>query len=137
MARILAIDYGARRCGMAWTDPLCLIPSPLPPVDTVNLFSALAALINSGPVDKLVIGYPRGLDGRPTDATIPVDTFLIAFTAQWPEVAVILWDERFSSKMAQQLIREAGVKKQKRKNKQLIDTVSAVLILQNYLQSLQ
>jgi putative Holliday junction resolvase len=124
MARILALDYGKKRTGVAVTDPLQLIATALDTVDT-----------GEEPVERVLIGYPVNFDGSSTDATPLVEKFVGKFRNVFPELPVELVDERMSSVMASQAIREMGLKRKDRQRKELVDAVSAVILLQEYLQS--
>lgn len=135
MPRILAIDYGKKRTGLAVTDPLQIIATALDTVDTGELIGYLKKYMANEPVEKIVIGYPLNFDDTPTDATALVDKFIVKFGNVFPSIPVEKADERLTSKMASQAISEMGLKKKDREKKELIDAVSAVLILQEYLGS--
>ena len=134
MGRILAIDYGLKRTGLAVTDPLQLIATGLPTIDTTRLMPFLRDYLAREQVDTLVIGDPRNLDGSDTDATPRVQHFIQAFQKIFPAVAVVRVDERYSSKMARQAMLEMGLKKSQRREKGRVDEIAASLLLQEYLQ---
>jgi putative Holliday junction resolvase len=134
MARIMAIDYGLKRTGLAWTDPLQIIATGIGSVETIILETELKKLMASEVVEAIVLGYPTRGDGSDTDATAAVRTFLDTLKSWFPAMPVHLWDERFTSKMAFQSMIDAGLKQKKRRDKHLINEISATLILQEYLQ---
>ena len=137
MARIIALDYGKKRTGIAVTDPLKIIASALDTVDSGELIGYLKKYIAREPVEKILIGYPLNMDGSPTDATPLVEKFIIKFGNVFPDMPVEKTDERMTSKMASKAISEMGLKKKDREKKELIDTVSAVMMLQEHLMQIQ
>ena len=134
MARIIALDYGKKRTGIAVTDPLQIIAAALETVDSNELIGYLKKYMLSEPVEKIIIGYPLNLDDTPTDATPLVEKFISKFANVFPQMPVEKWDERYTSKMASQAIAGMGLKKKDRERKELIDAVSAVMMLQEYLE---
>lgn len=136
MSRILAIDYGAKRTGLAVTDPLCIIATPLEYVATHTLEDFLSNYFKKEQVDKVIIGMPKKLDGSDTNATSLVQSFINRFRKVFPSVELILHDERFTSKMALDAMIMGGSKKKSRQEKGNIDKVSATIILQSYLESI-
>jgi len=135
LARILSIDYGKKRTGLAVTDPLKIIASGLTTVETEQLVWYLKQYFAKEEVEKVIIGYPLGLDGKDTDITKKVEKFYGQFIKLFPAIPVQLVDERFTSKMASQAIIDSGLKKKDRQNKALVDEVSAAILLQGYLSS--
>ena len=135
MPRILALDYGKKRTGVAVTDPLQIIATGLDTVDTGELIGYLKKYIAAEPVEKVLIGYPLNMDDSPTDATPLVEKFIGKFQHVFPELPIEKADERMTSKLASAAISGMGLKKKARERKDLIDTVSAVIILQEYLES--
>jgi putative Holliday junction resolvase len=133
MARILAIDYGKKRTGLAVTDPLQIIATALDTVDSGELIGYLKKYMAAEPVEKILVGYPLNFDETPTDATPLVDKFIIKFGNVFPQLPVEKVDERMTSKMASREITAMGLKKKDREKKELIDAVSAVIMLQEYL----
>ena len=133
MARIIAIDYGKKRTGLAVSDPLKIIATALDTVDSNELIGYLKKYIAREPVEKIIIGYPLNFDNTPTDATPLVDKFIIKFGNVFPGIPVEKTDERLTSKMASAAISGMGLKKKDREKKELIDAVSAVMMLQEYL----
>lgn len=136
MGRIMGIDYGSKRTGLAVTDPLKMIAQPLEMVYTADLKMYLDSYLYEEDVESFVVGWPTNLDGTDTDATLPVKQFIEALRAAYPGIPVETIDERLSSHEAQQSIISSGAKKSKRANKGLIDAVSAAIILQTYLQKI-
>lgn len=133
MARILALDYGKKRTGIAVTDPLQIIATALTTVDTAELIGFLKKYFQQEPVEKVVIGYPLNFDDSPTDATPLVDKFIPKFAHVFPDIPIEKRDERMTSRMASQAIAQMGLSKKEREKKELIDAVSATIILQEYL----
>ncbi len=133
MARILALDYGKKRTGIAVSDPLQIIASALDTVDSGELIGYLKKYIAAEPVEKVIIGYPLNMDDSPTDATPLVEKFITKFGNVFPQIPVEKVDERMTSKMASQQIAMMGLKKKDREKKGLIDAVAAVIILQEYM----
>lgn len=136
MGRILAIDYGAKRTGLAVTDPLCMIASPLDFVPTHKLEDFLREYFEDESVEKIVLGMPKNTDGSDTNATSLVQAFVNRFKKVFPTKELVLHDERFTSKMAMDAMISGGVKKKDRRNKGNVDKVSATIILQSYLESI-
>ena len=135
MGRIMALDYGKRRTGIAVTDPLKIIASALTTVDTGELIGYLKKYFATEQVERVLIGYPLNLDDSSTDATPLVDKFIPKFQHVFPTIPIEKVDERLSSRMASQAIAGMGLKKKEREKKELIDAVSAVILLQEYLES--
>jgi putative Holliday junction resolvase len=134
MPRIVAIDYGLKRTGLAWTDPLQIIATALETVPTETLLDRLKAIMAKEKVETIVLGWPTRLDGSDTDTTAPVRELGEKLTGLYPDVRIAFQDEQFSSRNAMQAMIQGGVPKKKRRDKALIDQVSAVLILQDYLE---
>ena len=136
MGRILAVDFGLKRTGIAVTDPLKIIANPLDTVETHQLMSYLQQYFQKEPVECLVIGDPKNLDNTPAQISGAVHQFTLAFQEKFPGIPVKKVDERFTSKIAQQTILAAGKNKKARRDKSLVDKISAVIILQSYLETL-
>lgn len=134
MARILAIDYGTRRVGFAVTDPLQIIATPLTTVETKLALEFILDYLKKEQVELILIGYPTDLQGRPTHATPHVDGFIRALEKKQIQIPILKQDESYTSKHAMQSLVESGIKKKQRRDKKLLDQVSAALILQDYLQ---
>lgn len=135
MARILAIDFGEKRTGIAVTDPLQIIANGLTTVDTNTIHTFLDEYFAKEQVEKVVIGYPKTLRNEPAVVTAKIDKFLAKFTQRHPDIEVVKLDERFTSKMAFQTMIDSGIGRMARRNKALIDQISATIILQYYLES--
>lgn len=135
MGRIIGIDYGLKRVGLAVTDPLNIFAQGLTTVENKQLISFLKSYFEKESVDTIVVGYPLNMDGTATHATHAVEELIIKLEKNFPDVSVVKEDERYTSKMAVKTMVDGGVKKKKRRDKSLIDKVSATLILQSYLES--
>ncbi len=135
MARILSIDYGKKRTGIAVTDPLQLIAGGLATVSTSELFDWLKAYLAREPVERIVIGEPRQPNGQPSENLERVQQFVNRWRKVVPEVPVEFYDERFTSVLAHQVMIDGGLKKKARQDKALVDEISATIILEDYLRS--
>lgn len=136
MGRILAIDYGKKRTGIAVTDPLKIIASALTTVETIQLFDFLKDYIQKEAVEKIIIGEPRNLDGSPTDATAAVWHTVRRLKNSFPEIPVEKVDESFSSRQASTAMVQMGLKKKERQVKGNIDKIAACILLQEYLEKI-
>lgn len=134
MARILSIDFGQKRTGLATTDPLQIIATGICTVQTKNLMEWLKNYFKNEEVELVIIGDPRNLDDTETHATKLVRYFIEAFVKEFPNMPIKGVDERYTSKMAKESMLEMGMKKKDRRNKAFIDEIAATIILQNYLQ---
>ena len=134
MARILAIDYGIKRTGLAVTDPLQIIAGALTTVETPQLFNFLKDYISKEPVELIIIGDPRNLDDSDTHATPHVRKAIERLKKEFPAIPVITVDERFSSKMAKGAMIEMGMKKMQRRDKSMVDKIAATILLQEYME---
>ena len=135
MARLLAIDYGTKRVGVAVTDTSQLIASPLTTVATPELLVWLKAYVSAEPVAALVVGLPRHLDGGPTDTTPHVVGLVRTLKKQFPELPTHTVDERFTSRMAHQTMLAGGLGRKARQDKAMVDKISAAIILQSFMES--
>ncbi len=133
MARIIGVDYGKKRTGLAVTDSLQIIVSALDTVETPKLMDYFETYISKEAVEKIVIGLPVHADGNFTDLKGDIDCFATCIKRKFPHIEIDFADEQFSSVYAKQIILESGIKKKKRQDKSLIDKISAVVILQRYL----
>jgi len=133
LARVLCIDYGQKRTGIATTDALKIIATSLGMVETRDLFPYLKKYLANEPVERVLIGYPLNVDDSPTHATPLVEAFIKRFEKDFPQVPIEKVDERYSSKWASQAIAGMGLKKKDRERKGIIDEVSAVMLLQEWL----
>lgn len=135
MARILAIDYGKVRTGIAVTDELQIIASGLTTVNTNELVKFLKDYTAKEQVELFLVGEPKQMDNTASESEVLIQPFLAKLSKHFPNIPVKRVDERFTSKMAFQTMIDSGLKKQQRKNKALVDEISATLILQSYLYS--
>jgi putative holliday junction resolvase len=133
LSRILAIDYGTKRTGLAVTDPLRLIANGLDTVPTVDVFNYLDVYLSREEVGLFLVGEPMHADGSPAQIAHLVVGFVRKLQKTFPDIPVEMVDERYTSEEAKLIIRESGLKKKKRRDKSLIDKISAVLILQDYM----
>lgn len=135
MARLIAIDYGTKRTGLAVTDTLGIIASPLETVETKQLERYLADYFSREEVSTIVVGYPRQMNGAPSDTMRYVQPLIGRLRHAYPDKQVVAYDERFTSVIAQRVIRDSGIGKMARRDKSLVDKVSAAIILQDYMAS--
>lgn len=133
MARILALDYGTKRTGIAVTDELQIIASGLATVPTTDLFTFLKKYFETENVELVLLGEPKQMNNTASQSEVAIAKFLKKFHLEFPEMKVERVDERFTSKMAVQTMINSGLKKKQRQNKALIDEISATIILQSYL----
>ena len=133
MPRILSIDYGGKRTGLAVTDPLQIIATGLTAVDTKDLMDYLKSYFTKEVVEKVIIGLPTHADGNDTHATPLVKAFVIRFKKEFPAIPIQTVDEQLTSKLAVRALIDSGVSKKDRRNKKLVDEMSATIILQEYL----
>jgi len=131
----MSIDYGTKRIGVAVTDPLQIIANGLDTVATSDIFDFLKKYFEEEEVEEMVVGYPRHLDGNPGQITPQIEKFVSKVRKLFPELNVAYQDERFTSVDAKRIILQSGAKKKKRRDKSLVDKVSAILILQEYMES--
>ena len=136
MARILAIDYGLKRTGLAVTDPLQIIATGLITIETPKLIPFLKDYFSKEQVELILIGEPKNLDDSDTHATPLVEKCIKDLQKHFPGIPIQKVDERFSSKMATRAMVEMGLKKKQRRNKALVDEISATILLQEYLRVL-
>ncbi|CAN5920935.1 Holliday junction resolvase RuvX [soil metagenome] len=135
MGRIVALDYGNKRVGMAVTDPLQIIATPLETIHSKDVLSYLKAYFLKEEVEALVVGLPQTLAGTPTDVTSAVVGLVRKLKKEFPNLPVHTVDERFTSRMARQAMLAGGVKKMDRRDKATVDRISATIILQSFLES--
>ena len=137
MGRIIAIDYGTKRTGLAVTDPLCIIANALETVETKQLEKYLADYFSKNDVDIIVLGKPSQMNGQPSETMRFIEPLAGRLRHAYPDKQVVLYDERFTSVMAHRTILESGIGKMARRDKALVDRISATIILQSYMDSLQ
>ncbi|MBR1838300.1 MAG: Holliday junction resolvase RuvX [Bacteroidaceae bacterium] len=135
MARLLSIDYGRKRCGIAVTDVLQIIPGGLCTVPTGELMRFLSDYFQREDVSSVVLGLPVQTNGAPSENQARVRTFAAHFRKQFPHIPLHFYDERFTSKLAHQAMLESGMPRMKRRDKALVDEISACIILQDFMQS--
>ena len=133
MSRILALDFGTKRTGIAVTDELQLIASGLTTVATQDLLPFLEKYFSEENVELVLLGEPKRMDNTASESEVGIQEFIKKFIEKFPEMKVERVDERFTSKMAFQSMIDSGLKKKQRKNKALVDEISATIILQSYL----
>jgi len=133
MGRIIGIDYGRKRMGLAITDPLGLFASPLTTINPNDFDSFIDKLMKSETIESFVVGYPVKMNNTPSEAVNDINPFIKKLKKKYPDIPVFLADERFTSQMALRTMIDGGVKKTKRKNKATIDMISASIILQSFL----
>lgn len=136
MGRILAIDYGQKRTGLAVTDMLRITANPLLTIDTNQLQQWLANELAKGEIDTVVIGYPTQLNGQPSDSMRYITPFMGWFKNHFPTMPLIPYDERFTSTIAHQAMIAGGMKKKDRQDKAVVDKIAACIILEDYLSTL-
>ena len=137
MGRLICLDYGRKRVGIAVTDPLRIIASGLETVPTHKIREYLKSYFANEKIDGLVIGDPKTVRGEPSEAVQYIKPFVKWFKEEFPAIPVVLYDERFTSKMAERALIEAGIPKMARRDKSLLDKISASLILQSYMDSVK
>ena len=135
MGRLLAIDYGTRRTGIAVSDPLQIIAGALQTVPTAELAKFLRQYISENDVEKIVLGKPTQMNGSPSETFKYIEPLAGRLRKEFPNVEIVLWDERFTSVMAHRAMIDGGLKKQDRRDKALVDRISAAIILQSYMDS--
>ena len=135
MSRILAIDYGRKRTGIAVTDPMQIIANGLTTVSTHQLMDFLLNYINQEPVERIIIGHPKQMNNEDSENMKNIIPFMNRLKKLLPDMPVELVDERFTSVLAHQAMLAGGLKKKDRQNKALVDEISATIILQSYLES--
>jgi putative Holliday junction resolvase len=133
MPRILAIDYGLKRTGIAVTDEMQIIASGLTTVESSTLIPFLKTYFIQEKVEKVLIGEPKQMNGLPSESAPIIEKFVLEFKKVFPEMPVVRVDERFTSKMAFQSMIDSGLNKKQRRNKALIDKIAATIMLQDYL----
>ncbi len=134
MGRLLAIDYGTKRVGLAVTDYMQVIATKLTTVSTIDIFPFLKDYMSREEVDAIVVGNPKQMDNTPSESAKAVNIFVDNLAKAFPDKDIYMVDERFTSKIASQTIAQSGLKKKKRQDKGLIDSIAAVLILQDFMQ---
>ena len=134
MGRILAIDYGRKRTGLAVTDILRITANPLLTIETKDLMNWLSGYFAKEQVDKVVIGHPTQMDGSDSESMNYIRPFIGNFRKQFPQMPIIMYDERFTSVLAHQAMLAGGMKKKDRQNKAVVDKIAACIILEDYME---
>ncbi len=135
LGRLLCLDYGKKRVGIAVTDPLQMIARGVETVPAHDIRKHLKKMLVGVNPDALVVGYPKTMRNKPSEAVQYIDPFVKWFRKEFPDIPLVLYDERFTSKMAERSLIESGVPKMARRDKSLVDQISAALILQSFLDS--
>lgn len=134
MARVLSIDYGKRRTGLAVTDPCQIIAGGLATVETPSLMNFLRDYVSMEPVERFVVGLPKQTNGLDSENLPRVRAFVQKLTQVFPDIPVEWWDERYTSVLAHQVMLESGIGRKARQNKALVDEISATIILQGWME---
>ena len=137
MARILSIDYGKKRTGIAVTDPLQMIANGLTTVDTVQLFDFIADYLSKEQVERIVVGYPKQVNGEDSENMKRITPFVNRLRKLYPTITIELYDERFTSVLAHRAILDSGISRKARQDKALVDKISATIILQDYMERIR
>ena len=133
MDRLVGIDYGRKRVGVAVSDPLCIFASALETVHSAKIIEYLVNYARQETIRLFVVGYPTNMDGRPSEAAKDVDIFLKQLRKAFPDIPVVTEDERFTSVLAHRAMIDGGMKYKDRKDKSSVDRISAAIILQSYM----
>lgn len=136
MGRILSIDYGKKRTGLAVTDPLKIIANGLTTVETSKLMEFLQDYMQKETVERIVVGLPKQMNGEDSENMKNITPFVNRLKKLYPQLPVVFYDERFTSVLAHKAMLESGIGKKARQNKALVDEISATIILQSYMESL-
>lgn len=136
MGRILAIDYGKKRTGLAVTDILRITANPLITIETKQLMTWLQDYFAKENVDEVVVGYPKQMNGEDSESMQYIRVFLAQFEQTFPSIPIKLYDERFTSVLAHQAMIDGGMKRSQRQNKMMVDKIAACIILEGYLDSM-
>ncbi len=135
MGRLLAIDYGRKRCGIAVTDTLKICANGLTTVRSCDLMQWLKDYCRKEKVERIIVGLPKQLNGQPSESTKYIEPFLNLLAKEMPDMPIIRYDERFTSTIAHKAMIDGGMKKMARRNKEIVDEIAASIILNDYLQS--
>ena len=135
MSRLLSIDYGKKRTGIAVSDPLQIIANGLTTVETSKLFEFLDDYLKKEEVESIIVGLPKQMSGELSENMKRIEPFVNRLKKLYPNINIEYFDERFTSKLAHQAMIDGGLKKQDRRNKELVDEISATIILQGYMES--
>lgn len=133
MGRLMAIDYGSKRVGLAVSDTQRIIATSLTTVETKKIFEFLDDYLKKEEVDEFVVGLAKQMDNTLSESSVYIEPFVLELAKKYPDKKIVRIDERFTSKIASRAILDSGARKKQRQNKALVDTVSAVIILQSYM----
>jgi len=133
MGRLMAIDYGSKRVGLAVSDPQRIIATSLTTVETKKIFEFLDDYLKKEEVDEFIVGLAKQMDNTLSESSVYIEPFVLELGKKYPDKKIVRIDERFTSKIASRAILDSGAKKKQRRDKALVDTVSAVIILQSYM----
>lgn len=132
--RVMAFDYGTKRIGISVTDPMKIIATGLDTIHPEKIINYLKNYLQTNPVERFIVGEPKQMDNTPSQSAIHVKGFVNLLKKTFPEVQIEMLDERFTSKMASAVIAQSGMNKKARQNKELVDTISAVILLQSWME---
>lgn len=135
MPRLLSIDYGRKRCGIAVTDPLQIVANGLTTVRACDLIAFLKDYTSKERVERIIVGLPRQMDGSPSESARYIEPFLMQLKRELPEMPVERYDERFTSTLAHRAMIDGGLHRMARRDKELVDEIAATIILNDYLSS--
>lgn len=135
MGRIIAIDYGKKRVGIAVTDPCQIIANSLTTVKSHDILQFIMDYCTKENVERIVVGHPKQMDNTDSESMIYIKPFLTALKRKLPNIPIVMYDERFTSVLAHKALLEGGAKKKQRQDKEIIDAISATIILQSYMES--
>ncbi len=135
MGRLLSIDYGRKRCGIAVTDTLCIVANGLTTVSTHTLVDFIKKYVATEPVDKIIVGHPTTMRGEESESMKYITPGVNRLRKELPNIPIEFWDERFTSVIAHRSMIDGGMKKMARRDKAVVDEISATIILNDYLQS--
>ncbi len=135
MGRLLSIDYGRKRCGIAVTDSLCIVATGLTTVATHLLIDFIKDYVKKEQVDAIIVGKPTTMNGQPSESMRYIAPGINRLQKELPDMKIVFWDERFTSVLAHRSMLDSGMKKTDRQNKAIVDEISATIILNDYLQS--
>lgn len=135
MGRLMSIDYGRKRCGVAVTDPMRIVANGLATVSAHELPTYIKTYVKSEPVDKIIIGRPTTMRGEPSESMRYIEPFVAKLRKELPDIEIVYWDERFTSVIAHRAMIEGGLSKSARRDKATVDRTAATIILNDYLES--
>lgn len=135
MGRLLSIDYGRKRCGIAVTDTLCIVANGLTTIPTHTLIAFIKNYVATEQVDKIIVGKPTTMKGEDSESMRYITPGINKLRKELPQIPIIFWDERFTSVLAHRSMLDSGMKKTTRQDKAIVDEISATIILNDYLQS--